>query len=121
MVLVGEGPALTLVETDGGCGFGGYTPLDWENPSSGKDKNDELTVLFSLNQMKKFTKINNSRSIYVVKNYGPVFGGGTDLYINPDLNTGATNSSTFLKNRELTNGESDFNVKEIEIYKVEYI
>ena len=116
-----KGPTLTLIETDKGYKFGGYTPLDWENPSSGKDKNDELTFLFSLNQMKKFTKMNNDRSICVVSCYGPIFGNGTDLYINSDLNTGVTNCSTFLKNRELTNGESSFNVKEIEIYKVEFI
>ena len=71
--------------------------------------------------MKKYTKIRNYRSIYLTKYHGPVFGQGTDLYINQDMNKGNSNwyPGTFLKNGELTNGESSFNVKEIEIFQVE--
>ena len=114
-----KGATLTLIETDKGYKFGGYTPLEWEN-SDGLDKTDELTFLFSLNQMKKYTKIQNNRSIYVTKSYGPMFGSGTDLYINKNMNTGNLSNGTFLKNLELANGESSFNVREIEIFQVEF-
>ena len=49
-----------------------------------------------------------------------MFGkGGTDFYINVNLNSGYTTPRSFLKNCELTKGEKgDFQVKELEIYKV---
>ena len=114
-----KGPTITLIETDKGYKFGGYTPLNWES-KNGENKNDELTFLFSLNQMKKFTKIDNSRSICLHKDYGPIFGNGNDLQFNKDMNTGVSNPYTFFKNRELTNGDTNFNVKEIEVFKVEF-
>ena len=114
-----KGATLTLIETDKGYKFGGYTPLDWES-HSGENKTDELTFLFSLNQMKKFTKITKDQSIYVGINYGPIFGGGNDLYFNKDMNIGSTHPSTFFQNRELIKGESNFNVKELEVFKVEF-
>lgn len=70
--------------------------------------------------MKKYTKINNGHSICCNNNYGPIFGAGTDLYLNKDMSTGKSNNSTFLQNRELTNGESSFNVIEIEVYTFEF-
>ena len=72
--------------------------------------------------MKKYIKINNKRSICLSKDYGPVFGQGTDLYINKNMNSGNSSwsSANFLKNGELTNGENSFNVKEIEIFQVEF-
>ena len=75
-----KGPTLTLIETDKVYKFGGYTPLDWE--SNYKEKTDELTFLFSLNQMKKYIKINNNSSIACSDDQGPQFGGGSDLYLN---------------------------------------
>ena len=116
-----KGATLTLIETDKGYKFGGYTPIEWES-HNGLDKTDELTFLFSLNQMKKYTKIQNYRSIFLSKDYGPIFGYASDLYINKDMNKGNSDwgSGTFLKNGELTNGEHSFNVKEIEIFQVEF-
>ena len=116
-----KGATLTLAETTKGYQIGGYTTLDWESDNSGKDKTDDLTFLFSLNQMKKYTKKNNSRSIYVHKDNGPGFGYGKDLGIgNPQMTIGWSYNSTFLTNRELTNGEENFTYKEVEVYKVDF-
>ena len=116
-----KGATLTIIETDKGYKFGGYTPLEWET-NNGLNRYDDATFLFSLNQMKKYIKINNKRSICLSKDYGPVFGQGTDLYINKNMNSGNSSwsSANFLKNGELTNGENSFNVKEIEIFQVEF-
>ena len=117
-----KGETLLLFETDKNYKFGAYTPLNWVTSESGEvdDPNDNKTFLFSLNQMKKFTKIQgkNPKTAKSKKDKGPLFGGGTDLGINKDMRTGWSNSETFLTNRELTNGERDFNVKEIEIFKI---
>ena len=118
-----KGETLLLFKTDKNYIFGAYTPLNWTSPQSGEvnDPNDNLTFLFSLNKMKKFTKIpgksrNSARS---QKENGPLLGGGTDIGIYPDMKKGWTNNGTFLTNRELTNGESDFNLNEMEIFQVQ--
>ncbi len=117
-----EGETLLLFETDKNYKFGAYTPLNWVTPASGEvnDPNDNKTFLFSLNQMKKFTKIQGKSTLTArsQKDYGPLFGGGTDLGIEKDMRTGWSNNGTFLTNLELTNGEGSFNVKEIEIFKI---
>ena len=70
--------------------------------------------------MKKFNKIKEQSLLYFDSTFGPCFGnGGTDFYINGNLNSGNTTPRSFLKNSELTNGENgEFQVEELEIYKV---
>ena len=117
-----KGETLLLFKTDKNYRFGAYTPLNWVTPSSGEvnDPKDNLTFLFSLNKMQKFTKIpgqglNTARS---QKDYGPLLGNATDLGINKDMRTGWLGNNTFLRNRELANGESSFNLIEMEIFQV---
>ena len=93
-----KGKTLTIIETDNGYKFGGFTPLDWENSNPYKEKKDDLTFLFSINQMKKFNKKKDGRSIYCNANYGPCFGVGSDLGINRDMKTGWISNYTFLNN-----------------------
>ena len=117
-----KGETLLLFETDKNYKFGAYTPLNWVTPASGEvnDPNDNKTFLFSLNQMKKFTKIQGKHpsTARSQKEFGPLLGGGTDLGINKDMRTGWCGNNTFLTNRDLTNGEYNFNVKEIEIFQI---
>ena len=70
--------------------------------------------------MKKFTKIKDDSLLYFDPDLGPCFGqGGSDFYIDKNLDTGYTVNFSFLTKFELTNGEGGtFEVKEIEIYKV---
>jgi hypothetical protein len=120
-----KGETLIIIKTDKNYKFGAYTPLNWVTPSSGEvnDPKDELTFLFSLDKKQKFTKIpgkypTTARS---QKDYGPLLGNGTDLGIYPDMKKGwSTNNSgnNFLRNRELTNGEHDFVINEMEIFQV---
>ena len=117
-----KGETLLLFQTDKNYRFGAYTPLNWTSPNSGEvnDPNDNLTFLFSLNKMQKFTKIpgKSPQTARSQKNYGPLLGNGTDIGIYPDMKNGWTNNGTFLKERELTNGDTTFKINEIEIYQV---
>ena len=115
-----KGPTLTLVETTKGYKFGGYTPFSFQSERGYSPKEDNKTFIFSINLMKKFPKIKEGSLIYFDKNFGPCFGnGGTDFYLDGDLNNGETINRSFLKNAELTNGEEGkFSVSELEIYKV---
>ena len=115
-----KGPTLTLIHTNKGKIFGGYTPINWESPNDCVDKTDDLTFIFSLNSMNKFTKYQEGRSICLSEDYGPWFGSGSDLGINPDMNTGWSYEGNYLRKLELTDGESTFIVTEIEVFKVEF-
>ena len=119
-----KGETLLLFKTDTNCRFGAYTPLKWVTPPPNQeinDPSDNLTFLFSLNKMKKFTKIpgKDPRTARSQINYGPLLGAATDLGINPDMRTGWSGNLTYLTNYELTNGKSSFNLSEIEVYKVD--
>ena len=116
-----KGETLLLIQTDKNYKIGAYTPLNWVTPSSGEvnDPNDNKTFLFSLNQMVKYSKISgNTRTARSQKEYGPLIGSGTDLGIDKDMRSGFSYSGCFLKNKEITNGESDFKISEIEIFQV---
>jgi len=82
--------------------LGAYTPLNWVTSALGEvnDVNDNKTFLFSLNQMKKFTKIQgkNSNTARSRKEYGPLLGSA-DLGINKDMRTNWSNNNTFLTNK----------------------
>ena len=120
-----KGPTLLLIKTDKNYRFGAYTPLNWVTPSSGEinDPSDNITFLFSLNKMKKFTKIpgKNPHTARSQKDYGPLLGFGPDLGVNADMRTGWSNNDTYLTNRELHDGGSNdnFNISEMEVFQVE--
>ena len=116
-----KGDTLLLFKTDKNYIFGGYTPLNWTSPNSGEinDPNDNMTFLFSLNKMKKYTKISEKNiTARSQKNHGPLFGNGTDLGIYDNMKSGWSYNGTFLSGGELTNGDSEFNLNEMEIFQV---
>ena len=55
-----------IQKTDKNYRFGAYTPLNWVTPSSGEvnDPKDNLTFLFSLNKMQKYTNNRNNIKIF---------------------------------------------------------
>ena len=77
--------------------------------------------MFSLNQMKKFERLNNNNAMCDGSSYGPVFGNQWDIYINSPMDSGGESigsNSVFFKKYEITNNGS-FNVKEIEVFQIE--
>ena len=111
-----KGATLILIETDKGYKFGGYTPIEWKSIYG--DKTDDLTFIFSLNLMKKFNKFKKGYSIRINNDFGPIFGNGHDFYLEMNMNKGRSTNGNYLQNTELTNGETNFNVKEFEVFQV---
>ena len=113
-------PTLLLVETPNGKKFGGYTTCTWCMNKGGKK--DGKTFLFSFDEKKMFKKkeeSKNERDIYCRKDAGPIFGGN-DLYFYQTLKKGYSLSPYyFLDNNDLAkNTKDDFDISEIEIFKV---
>ena len=114
-----QSPTLVIIKNVDSIKIGGYTTTTWNGEVN---KYDNDSFLFSLTEGKKYPKIRNNQSIIANKNWGPAFGGGADLGVgsNKELSFGWSNTigNTFIKNRELTKGESSFSVKEIEVFLV---
>ena len=116
-----KGPTIIFIETKKGCIFGGYTELDWDK-SSGY-KTDESTFLFSINNKAKYTRKNKLCSIYCRDDLVPSFGGNSepDFYCMGSCERGGLyNKNTFATKEELNNGDSSFEVKEMEVYQIKF-
>jgi len=132
-----KGPTITVIKSTNGNIFGGYTPLNWK-ASGSQYEFDTKSFLFSFKNKdigKCKIQIPNTGSsgqysIYQEGSYGPVFGGGFDLYICDNCSTtnssysnlgysftppsgysyGATNTQNYLA------GSYNFTVSEIEVF-----
>ena len=77
--------------------------------------------MFTLNNMKKYERLNNNNAMHNGSGYGPVFGNAWDIFINSTMTSGReqyNSSSVFFNKYELTDNGS-FNVKEIEVFQFE--
>ena len=116
-----KGPTIIFIETKKGCIFGGYTELDWDK--SDQYKTDESTFLFSINNKAKYTRKNKLCSIYCRDDLAPSFGGNgnPDFYCMGSCERGSLcNKNTFATKEELNNGDSSFEVKEMEVYQIKF-
>ena len=89
----GVGPTVTLIRSDGGYTFGGYTGVPWA--SSGRYKPASSSFLFSVvnpygDPVMRFPlkSPGDGKAVYHAARYGPTFGGGIDMTVR------ATNSPT---------------------------
>ena len=113
-------PTLMLVEASNGRKFGGFTTCVWSVNKGGKK--DGKTFLFSFDEKKMFKKreeSKNERDIYCRKDAGPIFGGN-DFYFYQNLKKGYSSSPYYFleKNDLAKNTSDDFDIKEVEIYKI---
>ena len=111
---------LILVETKNNYRSGGFTKRTWKGNSI--QKIDKDAFIFSLNKQKIYNGIKGKSSIGCYENYGPIFYGGFKINDNACYNGGRTfkkglNYET-KEDYELTNGEENFEVKEIEVYEI---
>ena len=76
-----KGTTITFIKNySNGYRFGGYTTVPWGGDNN--YKRDPKAFVFSLNYKKKFP-LKNTNDSYAVghyNNYGPIFGGDTDIY-----------------------------------------
>jgi len=113
--------SVVLIETINGKRFGGYTTQSWEG--DGEEKKDPNAFVFSLDKMESYKVIPQKEAIGCYPNFGPVFlGCQIRIYDNAFKNGGSTFTKgvTYLTNEdfELSGGEKQFGVKEIEVYSV---
>ena len=118
-----KGITITFIETTKGYKFGGYTELQWDQ--SGNYKTDKSTFVFTFNKNLKFKARNNNFSIFCNSDEGPRFGCGCpEIYLSNSLDKGRSWDSiscTYTQGRILTNGEEYWDVKELEVFKINYI
>ena len=113
--------SIVLIETLNGRRFGGYTSQSWEG--DGVEKKDPNAFVFSLDKMETYKVIPNKEAIGCYQDYGPVFlGCQIRIFDNAFKNGGTTFTKgvTYLTKEdfELSGGEKEFRIKEIEAYSV---
>jgi len=122
-----KGATITIVHSNLGHVFGGYTSLPWTS-HTGTYCNDNDSFIFLLRskrgQKGKYTIKNNAYSVYHQAGYGPTFGGGFDFYLCSNCNT--TNSSysnaghsySCNSDQTLLAGAYNFTVQDYEVYQL---
>jgi len=131
-----KGESITLIKNEKGNIFGGYASIPWTSASDGWYSAPE-SFIFTLSNIyntepTKFPSNNNQKEeVYHHSGYGPIFGGGSkDLGVRGDfLNSGGWSNfpntykdilgkgkSIFTGNSN--NSNSDFKIKEIEVFKI---
>ena len=118
---------LTLVKTKKGMRFGGFTSENW-NQVGGFGKCDIRAFCFSFNLKKIYNSQQNQIAIFCSDGYGPYFKGTNTIfgiYNNffsqggwCDYTTYSYSFGKFDKNFEITNGEQNFSIEEVEVFKV---
>ena len=118
---------LTLVKTKKGARFGGFTSENW-NQIGGFGKCDPRAFCFSFDLKKIYNSQPNGPSILCSNGYGPYFKGINTIfgiYNNffsqggwCDYTTFSYNYGKFDKNFEITNGEQNFEIEEVEVFQV---
>lgn len=119
-------PTVTIIKTDQGLRFGGYTTKTWNYDE--ECKSDDEAFLFSMDYKKKYL-INKYTdcAIYCHPEYGPTFGEGFDLCL-CDNYMGVNGSySNFPKSygkgnptHELTGKNPYFRIADVEVYQINY-
>ena len=112
---------LVLVETDKGKRFGGFTTCSWAGDC--EEKKDADAFVFSLDKMQVYENIPSELAIGCYPNFGPIFLGCQIRIYDHAFTKGGTTYEKGLnfnteEDYELTGGDKNFNVKEIEVYEV---
>ena len=117
---------ITLVKTEEGIRFGGYTTKTWNKDQ--ECKQDDEAFLFSINLRKKYEiKKGVECAIYCGGEYGPTFGEGFDLCLCDNFMGVNGSYSNFPKSygkgsstNELTEYNKNFKVSDVEVYLVSF-
>ena len=120
-----ESDVIVAIETDSGLRFGGFTKIGFD--SSCKSKIDDDAFLFSFDKMKVYKIIKGYKAIVCYPQSGPCFFGSKNDIIHIGDKFLSNYSHTEKKNNtyesleedyELNNGDPQFLIKELEIFKI---
>ena len=119
-------PTITLIKTDNGIRFGGYTTQTWNNNE--ECKQDDEAFLFSIDLRKKYEIEKGVEcAIYCGGEYGPTFGEGFDLCLCNNFMGVNGSYSNFPKSygkgsstNELTRNNKNFRINDVEVYLVDF-
>jgi hypothetical protein len=122
----GKDKTITIIETTKGLKFGGYIDKKWDS-SGGWINDDENCFIFSLSLMKIYNPIKGKMKYFFSSLFGPnfsVFGLWDNLFTKSSLNLKTKENansyfSGFTSDYELTGGEKEFQVKELEVFQIE--
>ncbi|CAF4132368.1 unnamed protein product [Adineta steineri] len=125
----GNGPTMTLIQSTTNCLFGGYASKSWQSSSGFVDASESFLYLLTNangNQPTKFPYNNDGKALYNMNSYGPIFGGGADLYISSQsnkylcsyCNLGVSYSNSLDLGINTFTGSQFFQTSEIEIFKL---
>ena len=112
---------IVLIETTKNLRFGGFTNCNWFGENI--EKNDETAFIFSLDKMVTYDNIKGEKAIGCYPKFGPIFlGCQIRIYDNFFSNGGTTYQKGLnyytRDDYELTGGDKEFGVKDIEVYEV---
>jgi hypothetical protein len=113
---------LVIVEDNYGNRFGGFTTQDWGGQYL--QKKDDEAFVFSIDKNKCYDVIPGQNAIGCYPNFGPVFFGCQIRIYDNFLSKGGTTYKKGLNYQttedfELTNGNQNYGVRDIEVYEVE--
>ena len=113
--------SLVIVEDNYGNRFGGFTTQDWGGQYL--QKKDDDAFIFSIDKNKIYDVIPGQNAIGCYPNFGPVFFGcQIRIYDNYSTKGGTTYKKGLnyltTEDFELTNGNQNFGVRDIEVYDV---
>ena len=124
----GKNQNIIFIQTENDKRIGGYTSISWGKISG--YYNDPYAFIFSLDSKKKYT-LNYKKDIHAI-NYdeknGPTFGDGHSIFISNNFKSSNENycnkDTTYNLENELNllgeSGKTQFKIKFIEIYGIEY-
>ena len=123
----GKSNTLCVIQTIKGCKFGGYTDT---TISSGDclDVKDPNAFVFSLNKNKTYENLKKENyAVCHSKNWGPIFRGEAfavwdkNFFSYNEHRVGTKSSSNYgimNEDYEINNGDSNFGIKELEVFQI---
>ena len=123
----GKSNTLCVIQTIKGCKFGGYTDT---TISSGDclDVKDPNAFVFSLNKNKTYENLKKENyAVCHSKNWGPIFRGDAfavwdkNFFSYNEHRVGTKSSSNYgimNEDYEINNGDSNFGIKELEVFQI---
>ena len=121
----GHKNTLVLVETKEKLRFGGFTTETWEGNVI--DKKDENAFCFSLDKMKIYNSIKGRAAIFSSPTSGPAFENCIFEIKDNCFESGgicSDENKNYYDNQEIrceiNNGKEEFEVKDVEVFEVNY-